>query len=414
MLAVPSSSSSVLFRKAACTTVTSGYWEQAMAVRRSFLRHHPEAAFYILVVDGPAPGLEVPPGVEVVWGRDLPVEGFLAYAMRYDAMELITSLKAPFLRFLLGTYERVIHLDADVLVFDGLEDLFERLGTASVVLTPHIVSPLPDSNKPGEVDLLAAADHNSGFIGFNNSGRSLEALWWLEQRCREACYDEPSSGLCTDQKWYNLLPALFEGVFIERSPRFNVAYWNLHERHLVFREGHWWVNGSERLGFFHFSGCSPLRPNQLTKFPSRFNLENRPELRSLVQFYFDALAAEGWPSKTGMPYRFLTFSDGRLISPIARQAFAALPRFRGLADPFDAGGDFYAFCKRWNQLGAEPVSVSYNRWNTPHDDWRLRLIRCVFKLALRLFGAERYATILNHLQWALSIRNHGRVLFGAE
>ena len=195
---------------AACTTINLSYWESALTVRESYLRHHPESDFHILVVDAPPSHFAVPPGVRVTWGRDLPVANFQSLAMRYNAMELITSLKAPFIRQLLKEHQRVIHLDADVLVYSRLDDIFERLETAAAVLTPHILSPLPDHYQPDEPDLLLAGDHNSGFIGFSRRAETEGILPWLETRCREACYDEPARGLCTDQRWFNLMPCLFD------------------------------------------------------------------------------------------------------------------------------------------------------------------------------------------------------------
>ena len=401
------------FQTAACTTITLGYWENALAVRHSYLQQHPESTFHILVVDYPGPGFVVPPGVLVHWGKDLPVERFDSYCMRYSAMELITSLKAPFLRYLLETcaYEKVIHLDADILVYDRLDVLFSRLDLAAVLLTPHLISPLPDHYQPGEPTLLLAADHNSGFVGFNRTPGALHILRWLEARCREACYEDPSQGLCTDQKWYNLIPTLFSGVYIERSLQFNVAYWNLHERHLTQRDGVWWVNKDVRLGFFHFSGCSPHRPGVLTKYASRYDFGNQPKLRPLVEGYFQALRAQGWPADPGRPYPFDTFSDGKAISLTARHLFAVSPYRQLSEDPFEAGSAFYAFCKKWNLFGQEHADSGFNRWNTKHHDWRLRLIRAVFYLALRVLGTDRYAALMNHLQWVTAVRNQADFFF---
>ncbi|MEI6715464.1 MAG: hypothetical protein WCO60_17030 [Verrucomicrobiota bacterium] len=396
---------------AACTTITLSYWENALAVRHSFLQQHPESEFYILVVDGPDPNLVVPPGVRVMWGKDLPVEGFLSYAMRYNAMELITSLKAPFMRLLLETYDKVLHLDADVLVYDRLDLLFKRLDSSAVVLIPHLTCPLPDHYQPGEATFLLAADYNSGFIGFNASQEAKRALLWLEERCREACYDDSTTGFCTDQKWYNLLPTLFSGVFIERSREFNVAYWNLHERQLIHRDGKWWVNNERPLAFFHFSGCSPRDPDLLTKYASRYDLTNRPELRPLVEGYFAALKQQGWPASLDLPNRFECFSDGSPISMASRQLYAISDFCHSGDDPFDADGVFFAFCQKWNLFGKQHEAMGANRWTTKHEDPRLRVIRGLFRMVLRFFGPSYYAKMMNHLQWVTSTRNQALIFF---
>jgi hypothetical protein len=398
--------------KAACTTISWSHWKYALALGTSFLRQHPESGFHILVVDGPVEGVEVPAGMEVHWGEDVAGPGFASWCMRYDAMELITSLKAPFLRRLLERYPKVIHLDSDVRVYHRLDTVWDRLETASVVVTPHLVSPLPDHEEPGEGTFLLAADHNSGFIGFRRSEAGIAALEWLAVRCRENCYEEPSAGLCTDQKWYNLLPALFPEVHVERSVGLNVAYWNLHERVLSFSGGRWWVNGKEPLVFFHFSGCQ--NRDRFTKHPSRFDFGNRPEMRALVAGYFEAIEAQAGAGKGRGPkgYRFGFFSNGEPISGLIRRLYSVSPEGLAGGDPFDARGPFYRFCEERGLLGPEPAALGLNRWNTRHEDWRLRLIRVVFRGVLRMVGAARYGQWLGHLQWITSVRNQAGLFFG--
>jgi hypothetical protein len=397
---------------AACTTINLSYWESALTVRESYLRHHPESDFHILVVDAPPSHFAVPPGVRVTWGRDLPVANFQSLAMRYNAMELITSLKAPFIRQLLKEHQRVIHLDADVLVYSRLDDIFERLETAAAVLTPHILSPLPDHYQPDEPDLLLAGDHNSGFIGFSRRAETEGILPWLETRCREACYDEPARGLCTDQRWFNLMPCLFDGVHIERSPRFNVAYWNLHERKLSLENGTWRVNGLLPLGFFHFSGWNPSQLDMFTKHPSRHGFHNRPELRPLTEGYLESLKNQGWQSHSQRPYPFATFSNGHPISALIRHVYSISPYARTGDDPFNAAGFFYAYCREKNLLKPGPGrELSHNRWNTDHGDYRLRTIRGLFKLALLFLGPNAYWALLELLSSSTSVRSQHAIFF---
>src|ERR1017187_7472506 len=40
-----------------------------------------------------------------------------------------------------------------------------------------------------------------------------------------------------DQKWINLAPCFFENVKILKQPGCNMAFWNLHERHLSSEGG---------------------------------------------------------------------------------------------------------------------------------------------------------------------------------
>ena len=40
-------------------------------------------------------------------------------------------------------------------------------------------------------------------------------------------YEEAAFGVYTDQRWCDLVPALFDGVKVLRDPGLNVASWNL-------------------------------------------------------------------------------------------------------------------------------------------------------------------------------------------
>src|SRR5690606_17865406 len=105
-----------------------------------------------------------------------------------------------------------------------------------------------------EICSLKHGIYNLGFIGVaaNDAGRQF-AAWW-SSRLYNFCRNDIPNGLFTDQRWIDLVPAMFSDVCIMRAPRHNVASWNLTTRELTRTEdGDYRVNG-EPLGFYHFTG----------------------------------------------------------------------------------------------------------------------------------------------------------------
>ena len=396
---------------AACTIVSQNYFAYAKTLRESFLRHHPDADFHILIVDVKDPAFTVEPGISVIWVEELGIPNFPSYAMRYDILELNTNVKPTFLLKLLGQYDKVAYIDPDISVYRPLDIIFDRLDTSSAVITPHIVSPMNDSFKPGEVDFLLNGQFNLGFIAVRSDERGVAMMKWWEARCLEQGYNEPAKGLFVDQKWINLLPCLFDGVYIEKAPGCNMAYWNLHERSLAKQGADWVVNGSAPLYFFHFSGLILGDAQQISKHQNRFDLASRPDLAELFAEYRQRLGGNGHVAYQKFKYGFARFADGKLISQVARRVYSMSDYCGRAGNPFSADGDFYQLCTRKKLFGAEGQAKSYNSFNTDQNDIRLRIIRSGLALALRVLGADRYQLLLKYLGHIASVRNQPEIFF---
>jgi hypothetical protein len=332
---------------AACTIVARNYLAQARVLGRSFLERHPGARMFVLVIDQPqanvAPASEP---FEVLRLDALGIEGSEARGMcfQYGVLELSTAVKPFLLEHLLTRIglKKVLYIDPDVLVMAGLDPLFERLDAAPLVLTPHSLSPLPlDGRDPDEVSLLRSGAYNLGFIGLSNDPRALEMLAWWKERCRTLCVARQSEGLFVDQKWIDLVPCRFD-VSIVRDPGYNVAYWNLHERRVTLQPSPT-VNG-QPLRFFHFSGHDPRRPDVISKYQTRFRMDEIGEARELFARYGDLLRAEGFLESSREPYGYARFATGEPIAPIMRDLCRTLdPAVRAPhGDPFATGpGTFH-------------------------------------------------------------------------
>src|SRR4051812_11558732 len=228
----------------ACTIIANNYLAYARAFTRSFLEHHPDGKVCVLVVDPPQPGhrYEDEP-FAVTFADQLGIPGFPHLAFRYSILELSTAVKPWFLLHLHRTLgcDRVCYFDPDVLVFGDLGELYDTLGRADAVLTPHLTAPTEALAVPSEREILLSGIYNLGFLGLAFNERTLPFLDWWSRRLYRWCLHEVDQGLFVDQRWMDFAPAFLERVEILRDPGYNMAYWNLAHRTLAQRDGAWWV-----------------------------------------------------------------------------------------------------------------------------------------------------------------------------
>jgi glycosyltransferase involved in cell wall biosynthesis len=253
-------------RLAACTIVAHNYLPLARILAKSFLDHHPTATFYVVVVDRtletramPSEGFQFVPITDIDFGP----EGFAHMAAIYDVTEFATSVKPFALLHLLRHHDCVMYIDPDIKVFAPLDPLVESTLAAGWSLTPHCLQPIPrDGTSPTEHEIMQAGIYNLGYIGVTKAARPM-LEWWAQRLRRDAIID-PARQLFTDQRWIDLAVPIWS-PHIERSPAYNVAYWNIDQRDL-HREGDTFMVGDEVLRFFHFSGYDPKTPYWLSKY----------------------------------------------------------------------------------------------------------------------------------------------------
>ncbi len=411
--------------RAGCTIVSPNYLSFARTLAGSYLAHHPEQRFFVLIVadlDDPAP-FRVDGSFLPVLLRDIGVPNLRATAMRYDLLELNTNVKPTFLKHLLKTHglDALVYLDPDIFVYAPLDPVFASLaGDATAVLTPHMTVPVFDGRSPSEQDLLYNGTYNLGFIGVGGGEASRRLLNWWEARCLQLGFSEGRTGLFVDQKWMNLAPGLFEGIVISRDPGLNMAYWNLHERRLLKTGSGYEVSSPDRppvpLRFFHFSGVSASEPEVLSRNTDRFTLADRPDLAELFSVYKAAVLAASGLEAERLPYGFNQFSDGTTLTRLARRLFAAHEaRFRHEtepeADPFDAGSSFAQFARRQGLVKGPikgqmaPAKTTWKDFDA--TDRRVGAVHRLLRWTLRILGPSRYELLMRYLAHITVLRHQG-------
>ena len=302
------------------TIVSRNYQAQAATLMESLAAAEPGVARVVVATDGPMAFADE--GVRVVEAQSF-VPNFAAMCAYYDALELNTAVKPHAFRALLAEagVGSAVYLDPDIFVYRPLAEVREGLARAPLVLTPHMTRPLRGAASPNDHVILTSGAYNLGFMAVRNEPQ-IEALldWWAE-KLEFDCRVDFASGLFTDQKWMDLAPGLVSDLALLRTPALNLAYWNLEGRELSRGAEGWRVDG-ERLGFFHFSGFDPARPDLLSRHQDRIKLLPGSPLQAILRDYAAALIRNGHrPPAPGAPGRALARrlrNPGRLAAGPSR------------------------------------------------------------------------------------------------
>jgi hypothetical protein len=327
---------------------------------------------------------------------------------------LNTGVKPSFLKYLfaLGA-DKVIYFDPDIYIFHSVELIYEALESASIVLTPHILTPTADAEHVYEKDLLGTGVFNLGFVAVSNSAQGRGFLDWWEERCLTLGFSDLRAGLFVDQKWVNLVPCFFDKARILRHPGCNVAYWNLQERPLSASGDGYLIDGSWPLIFFHYSGYTFDAPDQLSR-KLRLPQQVDETLERVLLFYGERLRDNGAEIYQKYAYAYQYFSNGSLIPLLARRLYSVTMDQWGDHDPFDANGDFHAAARKKGILSKQDQSGQYSSNNLPIDDWRIRTIdRILFSLP-PIIGGDRYTMLMKYLSFISILRNQRRLLLPGE
>ena len=396
--------------RAACTICSLNYLPYARTLCDSFLRYHPDCKFYVLLVDRlPADFERLSERFEMITVEELDIADFPSVAFKYDILELNTNVKPTFLRALLARgIDQLVYLDPDIFVYRALDSVFDALAERSIVLTPHIFSSIPNDSQSEHFFLMSGV-FNLGFVALSKCAETESFLSWWENRCLNLAFHESREGLYVDQKWIDLVPCLFDSLKILKNPGCNMAHWNLHERLLSLDGGVWMVNGNSPLEFYHFSGISVDGAERISKYTDRFNLNNRPDLRSIFEEYRAQLIDHGIRIFNSGKYAFGVFDNGQYINRLTRCIYAANLKTFSDENPFKSSSRFYQWAKTARLFSARDSASSYTRRSYPKADSRLRVLHAMLRLALRMLGADRYSVLMKYLSYISALMNQSDV-----
>lgn len=310
-------------RIAAVTIVARNYLALAGSLLASIAEFEPGIDRFVFITDDLAGREDFAEGRVLIPTDVFRSDAYMSLARGYDVIELATAVKPAVLRYLLGLqYDRALFFDPDIQVFAPLDALIDPLADHDIVLTPHLLEPIPlDGRYPAELELLRRGTYNLGFAGVANTPAAHAMLDWWSARLEHYCLEDVPFGLFVDQKWVDLVPALFERTAIVRHRGCNVAYWNLHTRPLAASDPPRLVSG-EPVVFFHFSGFDARKPEQLAKDQTRIDVAQEPALARLLASYARRVIERGHLERLSMPYGLPRFSLRSTVRNLRRRLYA--------------------------------------------------------------------------------------------
>lgn len=332
-------------RRAIVTIVTRNYAHYAQVLMASCRAVHPEAALFVCYADRPpADWRETVPGTQAVYGDELGIPGWRTFSFQYTPFELSCALKPHLLRHVMGQgYDEVVYLDGDMAVYGPLASVFAVLERSSLVITPHLLAPLPDDGeRPHEQAFLVSGTYNAGFLAVRRDDTTARFLDWWTAMVARRCITDLSASLFVDQKWLDLAPGLFPGVHVLRDPGCNAGHWTLSQFPFgpladTSRTRSGVSVGGAPLVLFHFSRMTPAAPDDYLNSQSRVQLTESHPLTRLVRDYHAALEAAGRVRCESWGCGFDALSDGTPIRPAWREAVRRRhAAVADIADPFDA------------------------------------------------------------------------------
>lgn len=273
------------------TICSNNYLAQAKALGDSVLEHNPKYKFVICLCDKKSSKVDysVYHSFEIIETHNLGIEKFDQMVSQYDIIELNTSIKPFSFDYLFKRYkdaELVMYFDPDTYVFDKLTSIEEELKDNSILLTPHIYTPIEfDGKNPTENTFTKYGIYNLGFIALKRSENAQQLIDWWKRRLEVNCYISPNDGIFVDQLPMNFTPIFFNNVKVSGNWGLNMAPWNLHERNLTFKDKKYYVNNKYPLVFYHFSNCDPNNSDLLATYYTRLTFEGHEVLKNAYDDY---------------------------------------------------------------------------------------------------------------------------------
>lgn len=356
---------------AAATIVAKPYWAFARVLARSFRERHPDIPFYVLLAD--EADERIRPEHEpftIVTLDEVALPHRERMCFHYGQQPLSYACTPWLLASLLARgHSRVVFFKQETLILGAVDSLFERLESASILLTPHVLAPLGSDGAPRELNVLLSGIFNVGILGVSASPTTSRFLEWWQDRLVLGCRHDVAAGMHFEQRWLDLVPGYFSPVAILRDPAYNVGHWNLTERGISRDDSGTLLAEGRPCRVFRFSGYDFARPTTITRYNTRVSWAAAgAAVRSVFEDFHRRLLEEGEAESSQWPYAYATFDNGVRIPDAARRvlldadettATAGDPRVTGTATSF------------WNYLQA-PVHANTRVTRLWHQVYRSR------------------------------------------
>ncbi|MFZ5775633.1 MAG: hypothetical protein ACOY3Z_09145 [Thermodesulfobacteriota bacterium] len=323
------------------TSFNKAYASQALLLAKSLRHHHGDKInIQALIVDEVS--LEdrqfFSAFDEILFAKNLNIPNFEHWIYGLDIVEAATAVKPFGLCHLLREFHHVTYLDPDILVYSTLDELFTNHIKWDVALTPHQIMPQQERwvIEATELESLRFGIYNLGFLSVRATANGKKVANWWRDRCYDYCISEPERGLFTDQKMFDAVPAMFDGVHILRHPGYNVATWNIRERDVNLVNDQAIVNG-QPLRFCHFTKATHIGNDALERMVGQDTLFEELFYAYVAELSQQNKTMEFMDTKWFYGY----YKNGQAIEKPDRNKFRSMrdKRFE-YRNPFEGGSEW--------------------------------------------------------------------------
>jgi hypothetical protein len=331
------------------TSVNSFYLSKAIALGKSALENNSDTDFYILLAERRSEydydrlsKFLNPDGIKIISIEEVGIDDIDTYIFQRQIVEACTAVKGRALVYFQHRYKKTMYLDPDIFVFGSLDVIFNSLDKNDTILIPH-------QNRPASVPFGVDAEmtslqygvFNLGFVAVSDSANAKKFAAWWAARLDKYCFDDRSRGLFTDQKWCDLAPALFDGVYVERTPGFNCAPWNAHcyDLNIEYGTGQIIADINNKLIFFHFSGLDSGEGQKSVTAMGSLGKVHR-ELYAWYVNHTDRIQKN--IRQFISPWTYGVFYDGKKILPAHRAICKKLVELKiKFGNPYSEAGKYF-------------------------------------------------------------------------
>lgn len=275
------------------TVCSANQLHQAQCLGKSIQKQQPNVEFVIGLVDIlPA---SFSSAFRVVSIKEIASPFFEQMETQFTCTELVAACKPAFASYFFQEnpeVKKLIYIDPWILVTDSLGEVFDKLEQANILLTPNISEAIDLKRECNEMQFLNEGLYSSGFIGMKCSDTTFAFLVWWQTHIVKYGYLDYEKGMGSDQLCLNFVPLFYDNVTIDFDPAYNVAFWNLSEKTIDYKEETYWINGKKKMVFFNFKGYSFQTPDRLSVYWKSACLKNVPVLTPFIKQYQQDLLAE--------------------------------------------------------------------------------------------------------------------------
>lgn len=182
-------------------------------------------------------------------------------------------------------FDSCIFIDGDTYTYNSYEELQNLLDDeASLVVTPHILEPLPNDNLfPSINDICLMGNYNSGVFGA--SKKAIEFINWWENQTKKYPLMQKSIGIAAEQGWLRFAADFNKNTKIFTNKGYNVAYWNIAQRNINLKNNIFYAD-NDKLTIMHFSGLTKeTKPENMSHYQNRYKLKEEGVIYKIFQDY---------------------------------------------------------------------------------------------------------------------------------